>query len=322
MTILPKGRKRTVETLEAIAADDERLTTRPQAQWRLAARRFRGRKSGMVGLGIVLFLFLAALLAPLIAPYDPNQVLIGKEDVGRRDPPCVHAFGCDPETPQHVLGTDGNVRDEFSRIVYGARVSLTIGFFVVAFALTIGSAFGALAGYVGGWLDNGIMRVMDVVLGFPSLLLAIAIVSAFGPGLRNALIAIAVVSIPQYARVMRAQVLSIKETDYVTASRALGAKPHQIVFRRVIPNALTPLVVLATLGVAAAILDAAGLSFLGLGAQPPTAEWGSMLASERNQVFTSPHLVFFPGLAIMFTVLGFNLMGDGLRDALDPTLNK
>ncbi len=321
MTILPRGRKRTVETLEAVA-DVQQLTAKPQAQWRLAARRFRGRKSGMVGLGIVAFLFLAALLAPLIAPYDPNQVLIGKEDVGRRDPPCVHAFGCDPETPQHILGTDGNVRDEFSRIVYGARVSLTIGFFVVAIALTIGSGFGALAGYAGGWLDNGIMRVMDVVLGFPSLLLAIAIVSAFGPGLRNALIAIAVVSIPQYARVMRAQVLSIKETDYVTASRALGAKPYQIVFRRVIPNALTPLVVLATLGVAGAILDAAGLSFLGLGAQPPTAEWGSMLASERNQVFTSPHLVFFPGLAIMITVLGFNLMGDGLRDALDPTLNK
>jgi len=321
VTILPRGRKRTVETLEAVA-DVQQLTAKPQAQWRLAARRFRGRKSGMVGLGIVAFLFLAALLAPLIAPYDPNQVLIGKEDVGRRDPPCVHAFGCDPETPQHILGTDGNVRDEFSRIVYGARVSLTIGFFVVAIALTIGSGFGALAGYAGGWLDNGIMRVMDVVLGFPSLLLAIAIVSAFGPGLRNALIAIAVVSIPQYARVMRAQVLSIKETDYVTASRALGAKPYQIVFRRVIPNALTPLVVLATLGVAGAILDAAGLSFLGLGAQPPTAEWGSMLASERNQVFTSPHLVFFPGLAIMITVLGFNLMGDGLRDALDPTLNK
>ena len=323
MTLLgPKSRRSTVETLEAVAADDQRLTTKPQAQWRLAARRFRGRKSGMVGLSIVLFLFLIAIFAPLIAPYDPNQVLIGKEDVGRRDPPCVHALGCDPETPQHILGIDGNVRDQFSRIVFGARVSLTIGFFVVALALITGSAFGALAGYAGGWLDNGIMRVMDVVLGFPSLLLAIAIVSAFGPGLRNALIAIAVVSIPQYARVMRAQVLSIKETDYVFASRALGARPYQIVFRRVIPNALTPLVVLATLGVAAAILEAAGLSFLGLGAQPPTAEWGSMLASERNQVFTSPHLVFFPGLAIMITVLGFNLMGDGLRDALDPTLNK
>jgi len=220
------------------------------------------------------------------------------------------------------LGTDGNLRDQFSRIVYGSRVSLTLGLFTVTLALVVGSFLGAVAGYTGGWIDNVIMRVMDVVLGFPSLLLAIAIVSVFGPGLRNALIAIAVVTIPAYARVMRAQVLSIKETDFVAAARALGAAPRQILLRRVVPNALTPLVVLATLGIATAILEAAGLSFLGLGAQPPLAEWGSMLASERNQVFTSPHLVFFPGLAIMITVLGFNLMGDGLRDALDPTLNR
>jgi len=163
---------------------------------------------------------------------------------------------------------------------------------------------------------------MDVILGFPSLLLAIAIVAVLGPGLQNALIAIAIVSIPAYARVTRAQVLSIKESDFVTASRALGASPMQVLTRRVLPNAITPLVVLATLGVATAILEAAGLSFLGLGAQPPTPEWGTMLASERNNVFTSPHLVFFPGFAIMLTVLGFNLMGDGLRDALDPSLNK
>ena len=163
---------------------------------------------------------------------------------------------------------------------------------------------------------------MDVILGFPSLLLAIAIVSVLGPGLQNALIAIAIVSIPAYARVMRAQVLSIRESDYVSASKALGASSRQILVRRVVPNALTPLVVLATLGVATAILEAAGLSFLGLGAQPPTAEWGTMLAQERNNLFTSPHLVFFPGIAIMITVLGFNLMGDGLRDALDPALHK
>jgi ABC-type dipeptide/oligopeptide/nickel transport system permease subunit len=276
----------------------------------------------MIGLGIVIFLVLMAIFAPIIAPYEPNEILIGKEDVKPRDPPCVHAFGCDPETPQHIMGLDGNVRDEFSRIVYGARVSLTLGFFTVGIALIVGSLIGAVAGYLGGWLDNVLMRVMDVVLGFPSLLLAIAIVAVLGPGLQNALIAIAIVSIPAYARVMRAQVLSIKETDYVSASLALGASARQILFRRVVPNALTPLVVLATLGVATAILEAAGLSFLGLGAQPPLAEWGSMLATERNNVFTSPFLVFFPGLAIMITVLGFNLMGDGLRDALDPTLNR
>jgi ABC-type dipeptide/oligopeptide/nickel transport system permease subunit len=276
----------------------------------------------MIGLGIVIFLVLMAIFAPIIAPYEPNEILIGKEDVKPRDPPCVHLFGCDPETPQHIMGLDGNVRDEFSRVIYGARVSLTLGFFTVGIALTVGSLIGAVAGYIGGWLDNVLMRVMDVVLGFPSLLLAIAIVAVLGPGLKNALIAIAIVSIPAYARVMRAQVLSIKETDYVSASLALGASARQILFRRVVPNALTPLVVLATLGVATAILEAAGLSFLGLGAQPPLAEWGSMLATERNNVFTSPFLVFFPGLAIMITVLGFNLMGDGLRDALDPTLNR
>jgi ABC-type dipeptide/oligopeptide/nickel transport system permease subunit len=310
-----------IEHLEGIT-EQTNLLGKPSSQWRLALRRFRGRKSGMIGLGIVTALVLMAIFAPILAPYGPNEVLIGKEDVGPRDPPCVHVLGCPEEQPQHVMGTDGNVRDEFSRVIYGARVSLTLGFFTVTIALLVGSALGAIAGFTGGWLDNVIMRIMDVILGFPSLLLAIAIVAVLGPGLRNALIAIAIVTIPAYARVMRAQVLSIKESDFVSASRALGAAPRQLLLRRVVPNALTPLVVLATLGVATAILEAAGLSFLGLGAQPPTAEWGSMLASERNQLFTAPHLVFFPGLAIMITVLGFNLMGDGMRDALDPTLNR
>jgi ABC-type dipeptide/oligopeptide/nickel transport system permease subunit len=220
------------------------------------------------------------------------------------------------------MGVDGNVRDQFSRVVYGARVSLVIGLVTVSAAILVGATLGAIAGYRGGGLDNAIMRILDVVLGFPALLLAIAIVAVLGPGLVNALIAISIVTIPQYARVMRAQVLAIKELDYVSASRALGSTPRRILFRRVVPNAVTPLVVLGTLGIAGAILEAAGLSFLGLGAQPPTAEWGSMLASERNQVFTAPHLVFFPGIAIMLTVLGFNLMGDGLRDALDPSLNE
>ncbi len=314
--------KKTIEKLEMQAQEGNLLVGKPLSQWRLTVRRFRERKGGMVGLGIVTLLVLMAVFAPLISPYHPNEVLIGKEDVGPREKPCIHALGCDPEQPQHILGTDANVRDEFSRIVFGARVSLTLGFFTVTIALIVGTFFGAIAGYVGGWFDNLTMRIMDVILGFPSLLLALVIVSVLGPGLQNALIAIAVVSIPAYARVTRAQVLSIKETDFVAASLALGASGRQIVVRRVLPNALTPLVVLATLGVATAILEAAGLSFLGLGAQPPLAEWGTMLATERNNVFTSPHLVFFPGLMIMITVLGFNLMGDGLRDALDPSLNK
>lgn len=316
------SRKAALEQLEREASDTGRLLEAPAGQWRLAMRRFRSRRSGMAGLIIVTALVLVAIFAPLIAPYEPNAILIGIEDVERRESPCVHVLGCDPAEPQHLMGIDGNVRDVFSRIVYGSRVSLTLGFFTVSLALIVGSAIGAISGYVGGWVDNVLMRIMDVILGFPALLLAIAIVAVLGPGLRNALLAIAVVTLPGYARVMRAQVLAIKENDFVSASKALGSSTRQILLRRIIPNALTPLVVLATLGVATAILEAAGLSFLGLGAQPPTAEWGSMLARERNQVFTSPHLVFFPGLAIMLTVLGFNLMGDGLRDALDPTLNK
>jgi len=327
MTIDPDSTQRLskrqadLQTFEAVAGNEERLLEKPTSQWRLARRRFRRHRSGMIGLGIVVGLILVAILAPVLAPYEPTNVLIGEEDVRRREPPCIHLLGCDESKPQHILGIDGNVRDVFSRIIFGSRISLTLGFSTVTLALFVGGAFGAIAGYRGGWLDNIVMRVMDVVLGFPSLLLAIAIVAVLGPGIRNALIAIAIVTMPQYARVMRAQVLSIKETDFVAAAEALGASPRQILIRRVIPNAMTPVVVLATLGVATAILEAAGLSFLGLGAQPPAPEWGAMLAEERNQVFTSPHLVFFPGLAIMITVLGFNLMGDGLRDALDPTLH-
>jgi ABC-type dipeptide/oligopeptide/nickel transport system permease subunit len=218
------------------------------------------------------------------------------------------------------MGIDGNVRDQFSRVVYGSRFSLVIGFASVGFAIVIGTFFGALAGYLGGWVDNVIMRVMDVLLAFPALLLAIAIVAVLGPGLINALLAIGIVTIPAYARVMRASVLSVKETNFVAASRALGAGTLRILFGSVLPNAMTPLIVLGTLEIASAILSAAALSFLGLGAQPPTPEWGSMLSAERNQVFTAPHLVFFPGLAITLTVLGFNLLGDGLRDAFDPRL--
>jgi ABC-type dipeptide/oligopeptide/nickel transport system permease subunit len=265
----------------------------------------------------------AAVLAPVIAPFPPDQVLIGLEDgIKKRSGPCIHLLGCPEDQPEHILGVDGNVRDYFSRIVFGSRFSLIIGFTTVGFAVVIGTALGAVAGYLGGWIDNVIMRVMDVLLAFPSLLLAIAIVSVLGPGLINALLAIGIVTIPAFARVMRASVLSVKETNFVAASKALGAGTVRILLVSVLPNAVTPLIVLGTLEVASAILSAAALSFLGLGAQPPTPEWGSMLSAERNQVFTAPHLVFFPGMAITLTVLGFNLLGDGLRDALDPRLGR
>ena len=301
--------------------DEEQLLGSPTALWKTALKRLFRRKTGIVGMILVGMMAFTAIAAPLLAPYDPQQVLIGIEEVKKREAPCIHAFGCDAAKPQHIMGVDGNFRDQLSRVIYGARWSLSIGFTTVAFALTGGVFLGAVAAYWGGWIDNLIMRVMDVILGFPALLLAIAIVAVLGPGLENALLAISIVTLPAYARVMRASVLSIKELDYVAASRAIGASHTRILLVRILPNAMTPIVVLSTLGIAGAILDAAGLSFLGLGAQPPTPEWGTMLGSERNQVFSAPHLVFFPGFAIMITVLGFNLLGDGMRDALDPRLN-
>ena len=289
---------------------------------RLTLRNILRQRSALIGGSILLFLLLVAVFAPQIAPYDPDQVLIGIEDVKKRADPCIHLLGCPEDQPQHILGVDGNVRDEFSRVIFGTRVSLFVGFTTVGFAIVIGTLLGSLAGFLGGWVDNVIMRIMDVLLAFPSLLLAIAIVSVLGHGLQNALLAIAIVSIPVYARVVRASVLSVKEQEFVAASRALGGNPMHILFRRILPNAVPPLIVQGTLGIGTAILDAAALSFLGLGAQPPTAEWGTMLGTERNQIFTAPHLVFFPGLAIMITVLAFNLLGDGLRDAIDPRLKK
>jgi ABC-type dipeptide/oligopeptide/nickel transport system permease subunit len=260
-------------------------------------------------------LVLIALTADLIAPYDPIKRV---PDVKRRSAPCVHILGCDPNKSQHLMGIDGNFRDLLSRVLHGSRLSLQIGFATVTAAVIIGTLLGAVAGYVGGWLDNLIMRIMDVFLAFPSLLLAIAIVSVLGQGLINTLLAVAIVSIPVYARVVRASVISVKDLDYIAASYALGTPRVRVLFTRILPNALTPLIVVATLGIAGAILEAAGLSFLGLGAEPPTPEWGLMLGEERNSVFNAPHLVFFPGVAIMITVLAFNLLGDGLRDALDP----
>lgn len=223
---------------------------------------------------------------------------------------------------QYIMGVDGNMRDLFSRVIYGTRLSLMVGLTTVTLAVIIGTILGAIAGYAGGWIDNLIMRIMDVMLAFPSLILAIAVVSVLGPGLINALLAISIVFIPAYARVARSGVLAVREEDFVTADRVLGVRPSRILFRRILPNALAPLIVQATLGIGTAILDAAALSFLGLGAQPPTPEWGAMLGAERSQILTAPHLVFFPGIAIMITVLAFNLLGDGLRDALDPRLDR
>lgn len=280
-------------------------------------RRFLRHRSAQLGLFLLTTLVLMAVFSEQIAPYDPIKQL---KNVKRRDTPCVHLFGCPADKEEHIMGIDGNSRDQFSRIVFGSRLSLQIGISTITLAIIVGGLLGALAGFIGGWLDELIMRCMDVLMAFPSLLLAISIVSVLGPGLINALLAIAIVEIPIYARVVRAGVISVKDLDFVDASRALGASNVRLLFTRVLPNSLTPLIVQGTLGIATAILSAASLSFLGLGAEFPKPEWGLMLGEERNSVFNAPHLVFFPGLAIMVTVLSFNLVGDGLRDALDPRL--
>jgi peptide/nickel transport system permease protein len=310
----------TATTTTAIPATQTRRG--PQSLWQLALRALLHHRSAIIGMIIIALLIGTSIFAPLIAPYEPNQVLIGVEQVKKREAPCIHLLGCSTERPQHLMGIDGNVRDVFSRVVYGSRVSLYVGFITVGIAIVAGVVLGALAGYGGKLIDNLIMRVLDVVLAFPSLLLAIAIVSVLGPTLTNAMLAIAIVSIPSYARVMRASVLATRSEDYVLAAHAVGVTPARILAQHIMPNAISPLIVQASLGIGTAILETAALSFLGLGAQPPTPEWGAMLSAERNQVFSAPHLVFFPGLAIMINVLGFNLLGDGLRDALDPRLNK
>lgn len=286
-------------------------------------RNILRQRSAVVGLVILGFLVAIALLADVIAPYRPNVAMLDLGLPGTRgDPPCIHLLGCPADQPQHFMGLDSNLRDELSRVIHGSRVSLQIGFVTVTFAIVVGTLIGAIAGYAGGKVEDVLMRLMDVVLSFPSLILAITIVTVLGTGLVNAMLAIGIVSIPVYARVMRASVLSVRETDFVIASRALGESPTGILTRRILPNALTPLIVQGTLGIGGAILEVAALSFVGVGAQPPTAEWGAMIANDRNLFFSAPHLIFFPGVAITLSVLAFNLIGDGLRDALDPRLNR
>jgi peptide/nickel transport system permease protein len=297
-------------------------TARPASLWRDTLGGVLRQRSAVIGLTILGVLVFVAVFAPLIATHDPDQVLLGVEEgVRKRAAPCIHLLGCPAEEPQHIFGTDGNFRDVFSRVVYGARTSLPIGLAAVGFAIVIGTLIGAVAGYASGGPDNLLMRAMDVILAFPSLLLAIAIVISLGTSYTNALIAIAIVSVPIYARIVRASVISAKENDYVTASRALGESSYGILTRRIMPNAVTPLIVQGTLGIGTAVLEIAALSFVG--AAPIGApEWGSMIALERNQLFTAPHIILAPGIAITLTVLGFNLLGDGLRDALDPRLNR
>ncbi len=296
---------------------------RTSGLWRDTLRNVLRQRSAVVGLILLGLLVFTAVFAEQIATHDPDGRLLGVEDgVKQRSAPCVHLLGCPRDQPEHLFGTDGNFRDVFSRVVFGARTSLVIGLAAIGFAIFVGSTIGALAGYLSGWVDNTFMRLMDVLLAFPSLLLAIAILTALEPSLFNALLAIGIVAIPIYARVARASVLSAKQNDYVTASRALGESTAGVLFRRIMPNSLTPIVVAGTLGIGGAVLEIAALSFIGVTGDISVAEWGSMIGLERNQLFSAPHIILAPGIAITLTVLAFNLLGDGLRDALDPRLNR
>ena len=267
-------------------------------------KRLRKQRLAMIGGGILFLLLFVALCAPVLAPHDPMEQNL----YARLQPPSL----------EHPLGTDDFGRDILSRMIYGSRISLRIGGASITAALLVGTLLGLWAGYWGGWADTLIMRCMDLLLAFPSILLAIAIVAVAGPGIDNAIMAVSVVLIPQFARLVRSSVLTVRETAYVEAARALGAGQMRILFVGILPNCMAPIIVQTTLGLGTAILDAAGLSFLGLGAQPPMPEWGAMLAGGRELLFEAPWVMTFPGLAIFIVVLAINLFGDGLRDALDP----
>ena len=307
-------------TTEDIDKADYNTQLRNGSLWRMAFHRLIRQRSSQIGMFLLGSLILIAVFAKQIAPYDPLEILIGVEDIRMRASPCIHLLGCPEGEPQHIMGTDSQARDYFSRVIYGSRISLLIGISTVGLAILIGTILGAIAGYSGGRWNYLIMRVMDVLLAFPVLLLALVVVAVLGPGLWNTFIAISVVQIPHYARITRASVLSLKEAPFVKASRALGGGYFHILLNRILPNTLAPLIIKGTLGVASAILDAAALSFLGFGPRQHIPEWGAMLGTERNSMFSAPHLVLFPGIAIMITVLAFNLLGEGLRDSLDPRL--
>lgn len=270
-------------------------------------RKLLRHRSATIGASIIIFFVVVAIFAPLIATHDPRQANIVERLQGG--------------SASHYLGTDKVGRDIFSRIVYGTRISLKVGLVAMTFSVGFGTLFGAIAGYYGGKLDNVIMRVMDIMLAMPSILLAMVIVTILGQSLTNAIIAVSIVYIPQYARILRAAVLKVRELDYVTASKVIGASDRRILFTTVLPNCLAPLIVQATLGIGAAILDAAGLSFLGLGAEIGEPEWGAMLNENRALIRRAPLAVTAPGIAIFLIVLGFNLLGDALRDALDPQID-
>jgi peptide/nickel transport system permease protein len=288
--------------LTAAGLDEAAVALRGGRAW----QRLRTHPSAIFGVAVLLLYVVGSLVGPLLLRYDPIHQNLGE------------AFM--PPSPAHPLGTDDFGRDELVRLLYGARYTLLVGFGAVAIGLAIGVPLGAASGYFGGWLDMISQRLMDIVLAFPNILLALSLVAALGIGLRNVIISVGITSIPGFVRLVRASALSIRELPYVEAARALGVPAPVILLRHVVPNSMAPVIVQATLQLGAAILVAAGLGFLGLGIQQPTPEWGSMLGFGRTFLFSDPLLITFPGIAIFGAVLAFNMLGDGLRDALDPRL--
>ena len=291
-------------TMESTAAP-EGVQRRSQLAEHL--RRFRRHPTGMVGVFIIGFFVIASLAAPILRPYDPAR---DRNLIERLNPPSM----------EHPFGTDELGRDMLVRVWHGGRISLRVGLIAVAMAVVVGTLLGLLAGYVGGWVDTGAVWLIDILLAFPGILLAIAIVATLGPSLTNALIAISITQIPIYMRLTRSVVLSVRESEFVTAARSLGSNPFRTVFLHVLPNSLSPLIVQLTLSIGVAILDVAALGFLGLGAQPPDPEWGLMIRNGFSQFLRAPWMSIFPGFAIFFSVVGFNLLGDAVRDVLDPRL--
>jgi peptide/nickel transport system permease protein len=295
-------------TGETMASQAQDLAERTEGEFRAVLRHLRKNRIAMVGLCIIVLFLLCAVFAPLIAAYDPIATDFAK--------------ALKKPSAQHWFGTDELGRDLFSRILFGARISLIIGLISVAIGLALGVPIGALTGYFGGKLDLFAQRVIDIMIAFPGILLAIIVVTVLGVGVENVMIATGIASVPVYARLVRGSVLSIKKLGYISAAKALGIGEATIIFGHVLPNCFGPVIVQSTFQIATSILWAAGLGFLGLGAQPPIPEWGAILSKGRVYMRVAPHLTTYPGLAIFFMVLGFNLLGDGLRDALDPKSRK
>ncbi|MGW8114362.1 ABC transporter permease [Caproicibacterium sp. NSD3] len=293
------------------AAASTEILEKPESLWRSMWDSLKENRAAMISLFVIAALVLIAVttaIFPKILPYDPYDQDLSQAKLW--------------PSAAHICGTDQNGRDIFARILVGTQISLSVGLAAVTISLVIGVVLGAIAGYRGGKIDAVIMRFMDIMLSIPSILLAIAFMAALGKGIDKAVIAIGLVSIPEYARIVRSQILSVKENDYVQAARVIGDKDGRIIFRHILPNVTSSIVVRATLGISSAVLDTAALGFLGLGVQPPLAEWGDMLGRARGMILQFPYMLVFPGLAITITVLAFNLLGDGLRDALDPKSRK